>query len=259
MSGPEPLPGGGLTPAERVGSTVHRATGPWTPAVHALLRHLEDVGFAAPRVIGIDEEAREVLTYVAGKAGVDPYPERLWDDEVLAQVGALIRRYHDATVGFVAPPGATWQSLVGAPQDGDVVCHNDLSPANTIYTEQRPRTFVDWDLAAPGPRRWDLAYATYRFVPLYPDDGCERLGIPLLPRAPRIRILCEAYGLEADGQLLDLVEARIRSLYETARERGEAGEPGWTDVWRDTRGRQWLGSLAFVQRNRASWEKDSQG
>jgi len=68
MSATEPLSGGGLTAAKRVGSTVHRVTGPWTPAVHALLRHLERVGFEAPRVIGIDEEGREVLTYVAGRA-----------------------------------------------------------------------------------------------------------------------------------------------------------------------------------------------
>jgi hypothetical protein len=256
MVGTEPLSGGGLTAAERVGSTVHRATGPWTPAVHALLRHLEQVGFEAPRVLGIDQEGREVLAYVAGQGGVDPYPARLWDDAVLAQVGRLIRRYHDATAAFVPPPGASWQSLVGAPRESEVVCHNDLSPANTIYGEQGPRTFVDWDLAAPGPRQWDLAYAAYRFVPLYPDDGCERLGIPVMPRGTRIRILCDAYGLGGDRKLLDVVEARILSLYDTARERGEAGEPGWKDVWRDTRGRQWLGSLAFVQRNRAGWEHE---
>ena len=256
MSTGEPLSGGGLTAATRVGSAVHRATGPWTPAVHALLRHLERVGFEAPRVIGMDEEGREVLTYVAGRAGVDPYPARVWDDVVLAQVGRLIRRYHDATADFVPPPGARWQSLVGAPGEGDVVCHNDLSPANTIYAERGPRTFVDWDLAAPGPRQWDLAYAAYRFVPLYADEACERLGIPIVPRSARLRILCEAYGLAGDRPLLDVVEARILSLYETACERGEAGEPGWRDVWRDTRGRQWLGSLAFVQRHRSSWEHE---
>ena len=38
-----PLTGGNITPVVRVGATVRRATGPWTPAVHALLRHLEAV------------------------------------------------------------------------------------------------------------------------------------------------------------------------------------------------------------------------
>src|SRR6266511_4389576 len=37
----------------RVGRTVHRRAGLWTPAVHDLLRHVELVGFGgAPRALG---------------------------------------------------------------------------------------------------------------------------------------------------------------------------------------------------------------
>ena len=63
-----PLLGGNVTEAVvRVGDTVRRPVGEWTPAVHALLHHLEDVGFsAAPRVLGIDAQGREVLTYCEG-------------------------------------------------------------------------------------------------------------------------------------------------------------------------------------------------
>jgi len=47
------LPGGGRSVVRRRGDLVIRDAGPWTPAVHALLRHLEDVGFsAAPRLVG---------------------------------------------------------------------------------------------------------------------------------------------------------------------------------------------------------------
>jgi hypothetical protein len=42
----EPLTGGFVNKVVRVGSTVRRTTGPWTPGVHALLRHLEAAGFA---------------------------------------------------------------------------------------------------------------------------------------------------------------------------------------------------------------------
>ncbi len=58
-----PLPGGTVNEVVvRVGNTVRRSTGPWTPAVHALLRHLESVGFEySPRVLGFDAKGREVF------------------------------------------------------------------------------------------------------------------------------------------------------------------------------------------------------
>lgn len=56
------LSGGSVTTVRRVGDTVRRETGPWTPAVHALLRHLAARGFdRAPRVLGIDDDGAEVL------------------------------------------------------------------------------------------------------------------------------------------------------------------------------------------------------
>jgi hypothetical protein len=75
------LSGGNVTPVVRVGDTVRRASGPWSFAVHGLLRHLEAHGFAgAPRWLGIDEQGREVLTFIPGKVGFLPY---LWSDDVL--------------------------------------------------------------------------------------------------------------------------------------------------------------------------------
>src|SRR5438874_2138446 len=65
----EELPlGGNLNDAVRVGNTVRRRAGPWTPAVHALLRFLEAEGFPAPRARGMDEKGREVLDYIEGEA-----------------------------------------------------------------------------------------------------------------------------------------------------------------------------------------------
>lgn len=52
----EPLPGAFSTLA-KVGNTVRRSMGPLTPAVHALLRHLETAGLdGAPRVPGVDTQ-----------------------------------------------------------------------------------------------------------------------------------------------------------------------------------------------------------
>jgi aminoglycoside phosphotransferase (APT) family kinase protein len=231
----------GLTEVQRVGNTIRRATGPWTPAVHALLQHLEAVGFdAAPRVLGIDERGREVLTFVEGE---------------LAVAGRLVRRYHDAVASFVPPPEASWQALVGTPAEHEVVCHNDLSSWNTVYRDGAPVTFLDWDLAAPGPRLWDVAWAIYRYVPLFDDDSCRRLGIPVQPQARRVGIFCDAYGLGERERLFETVCARIDAMVASARAWGEAGRPGWRDVWRDTRGRQWLAGRAYVAANADEWAR----
>jgi hypothetical protein len=54
----------------RVGDTVRRPLHPWTPAVHALLRHLEALEFPySPRVLGIDGEGGEILTFLDGESG----------------------------------------------------------------------------------------------------------------------------------------------------------------------------------------------
>ena len=59
---------GGITNAglvSRVGDTVRRPWRPTSPATHALLDHLERVGFdGAPRFLGVDDRGREILSYI---------------------------------------------------------------------------------------------------------------------------------------------------------------------------------------------------
>jgi hypothetical protein len=103
----EPLPGSFST-LTKIGNTVRRSAGPWTPAVHALLRHLERAGFdGAPRVLGVDPQGREVLTHIPGEMPRSASPE-VATDRALSEVGLLLRRYHDAVSGFSLPPGIGW-------------------------------------------------------------------------------------------------------------------------------------------------------
>ncbi|MDR2984856.1 MAG: hypothetical protein LBV34_08440, partial [Nocardiopsaceae bacterium] len=60
------LPGGNVGGAVRVGDTVRRQSGAWTPAVHALLEYLDGRVDGIPRVLGQDEQGREVLSYLPG-------------------------------------------------------------------------------------------------------------------------------------------------------------------------------------------------
>src|SRR2546423_2162837 len=102
-----PLIGGNTSTVVKVGDTVRRNVGPWTPAVHALLRHLQYVGFTgAPRALGIDERNREVLSYLAGECGSYPLgPDWVTDDAPVA-VPTILRMFPAARFGFRPPPGA---------------------------------------------------------------------------------------------------------------------------------------------------------
>jgi hypothetical protein len=65
---------------------VYREAGPWSPTVLALLRHLEEVGFAgAPRMAGSGFAAggREMLSFIPG---VSPQPYA-WNEDAVAGWG----------------------------------------------------------------------------------------------------------------------------------------------------------------------------
>jgi Ser/Thr protein kinase RdoA (MazF antagonist) len=262
MSEPETrFADGNLSDVVRVGDTVRRVPGPWSPAVHALLRHLEATGFdGAPRFLGIDQRGREVLSFVEGET---LRPDiRGSGDALLAGVGRLLRRYHDAVAGFVPPPDAAWQRCVGAPTAGEVVCHNDAGPWNVVVRDGAPVAFIDWDLAAPAPRPWDVAYALWRFAPLYRSGALGSLtrdfGTPA-EQARRARVLCDAYGLEERAGLIELVERRIQVSYDTLAARAAAGEPAWVRMWREGHGADTAENIAYLRRHRAELERHLSG
>ena len=188
------LAGGDLNVIVRVGDSVRRPLGGWSSAVHALLRHFELVGFdGAPRFLGIDDQGREILSYAEGEPGIAPVPA---GDDVVFSIGALLRRMHDAQEGFARPLGAAWQTMVGAPRAGEVICHNDLFWPNLIFRAGEVAALIDWDLASPAPRLHDVASAARFWAPLRPDEQAEAWGLPTERRRERLRALSEGYGLE---------------------------------------------------------------
>ncbi|MFL5943719.1 MAG: hypothetical protein ACJ75L_10695 [Gaiellaceae bacterium] len=56
----------------RVGDTVRRPPGPNPQLAREVLLHLERAGFdAAPRWLGVDEEGRDVLSWIEGETFVE--------------------------------------------------------------------------------------------------------------------------------------------------------------------------------------------
>jgi Ser/Thr protein kinase RdoA (MazF antagonist) len=227
MTEEQPLGGGRVTGAVRVGDTVRRGAGPWTPTIHAYLRHLEQRGFrGAPRVLGVDERGREVLSFVPGEVASSsswelgrptPMPPGTLADGVLVEVGTLIRELHDAARDFV-PEQPVWREHDRPFAPGEIVCHGDLGPHNTIYREGRPVTFIDWDGARPSLPELEAAQAAWWFVPLADTDHLRAVGFAELPDVPsRLRLFCDAYGLAGADRILWLLQQTVQRSAERLR------------------------------------------
>ncbi|MEV5611098.1 phosphotransferase [Streptomyces sp. NPDC052225] len=207
----ETLPGGHVHHVTRVGTTVRRAPTPRSAYVHELLALFERQGWpGAPRFLGTDDGGREIYTYLPGSAALSAEDRQAArTDETLAQLGTLVREFHDITAGT---------SLAG---DHEVVCHNDLDPRNTLYAPGtwHPTAFIDWDLAAPGRRIDDVAHVCWQYL----DLGPKASDVPETSR--RLRLLCDAYGVTDRTPLLDAVldwQDRCRRGIEAA---AAAGDP----------------------------------
>ena len=212
--------GGAPSHVRRRGGVVTRVAGPWTASVHALLRHLLGAGLLVPEPFGVEAD-REVLRFVLGDVPSEPYGADVWTDESLRAAGALLRRIHDATEGFVLR-GARWQLQAVEPQE--VMCHNDLAPYNTVFRDGLPVGAIDWDTASPGPRIRDIAYVAYRWVPLQapthgngPTDRGER--------GRRLALFLAAYSTDVgERAVVEAALERVRDLRSHATERAEVDE-----------------------------------
>lgn len=110
MSEGELLTGDGVTQGiVRIGDTVRRPQRLFSLTVQAYLAHLRDTGFSGvPLPLGIDEQGREVLSFVPGEVPRNPLPHETAGEEVLVALARLVRALHDASAGWAPPPGAVW-------------------------------------------------------------------------------------------------------------------------------------------------------
>jgi hypothetical protein len=234
----------------RHGGTVRRPAQPWTPTIHALLRHLEAVGFAGcPRVVGdgYDELGNEVLTYVEGEL-VHPHA---WSDEAVWRVGRLLRDLHEATASFQPPPEAVWQpwfSRGAADAEGVVVGHGDTGPWNVVARGGLPVALIDWELAGPIDRLDEVAATAWWNAQLHDDDVAERQRLPdAAARAAQLRSFLDGYQLPAADRadlVSRMVEFAVRSCaWEAtcARVTPESTDPTplWALAWR-ARAAAWM-------------------
>ncbi len=221
MEPEEKLAGGNMTAVSRVGDTVRRDAGPWTKQVHMLLAHLRAKGIQeVPAPLGYDQQGREILTFIPGRAGHSPLPE-IRTDAVLISAAQLLRRIHDATEDIAPSHRSGWQAPVREPIE--VICHGDFAPYNCVFDEGKLAGVIDFDHAHPGPREWDLAYALYRFAPIMAPSNPESYGTTQ-EQCRRVRLFCDAYGLRERSTIIQVTRARIACMADYLREGAANGD-----------------------------------
>jgi hypothetical protein len=204
---------GNLGGAWRIGGTVHRATGPWTAAVHELLGFLGSRLEHTPGVLGFDEQGREVLTFLPGRV-VDIDTGLLTPGQIDSLV-SWTRSFHEAVAGFRHPgpwryPRVPQASLIG---------HNDIAPYNACFDGDDVAGVFDWDMAGPTTPLMELAFIAWNCVPLWRDIGDEA-------SAERIRRICSAYGSVRPAQVSDAVPRRIQLMLDWIPLGAAAGDAG---------------------------------
>jgi phosphotransferase family enzyme len=287
-----PLPGGDVTEGVvRVGDTVRRPVQENSPLVHALLKHLESVGFdGAPRFLGIDARGREVLTFIEGEVAGRPRPAWIADEGRLVSVARLVRAYDDAAVTFTPPPGtepdpggqappgpqASDSQASGAQPGGaqpggatdsdappgippappyppELIGHVDITPENVVFRGGEAVALIDFDLVKPATRADEVFNMMMWWAPLAdPADVDPLLQQVDVPR--RCRLLADAYGMSQSDRerLVNVAIMRTRRSWHLMKRQAETHGGGWQRMWDEGVGDVINRRLAWLERNAAT-------
>ena len=146
----------------------------------------------------------------------------------LETLGGLLRRFHDATTTWEIPAAACWSPALADPAGGPVICHNDVCIENVVFRDGRAAALLDFDLAAPGRRVWDVAQAARYWIPLTDPELPAAADRGVSDPIGRLRRFVDAYGLETGPrrQFVEVVleaERGARRFVEGQAARGAAG------------------------------------
>ncbi len=92
-------------------------------------------------------------------------------------------------------------------------------------------------------------------VPLeHPEVYRAMGGVESLDQPRRVRLFCDAYGLDRRGTLTDTILHRTQAKYDTIKTWGEAGRPGFAEMWSSGQADYALQSKAFLRARRKDFE-----
>ena len=160
----------------RIADTVRRPHKKESEFSNLFLSFLQENGFGySQRYLGRDERGRDIFEYIEGYVPDDigkTTPCQLYE------FMKIVRRFHDLSLRFT--------------RSEKVVCHNDLSPCNTVFVDNMPVAIIDWDSACVGERWEDLTYILWLWINIGSHD---RANIDILGQ---MKAALAAYGADSE-------------------------------------------------------------
>lgn len=138
----------------RIADTVRRPHKKESEFSNSFLSFLQENGFKySQRYLGRDEYGRDIFEYIEGFV-----PDDIGNTtpRQLCEFMKIVRQFHDLSMRFT--------------RTNQVVCHNDLSPCNTVFADNMPVAIIDWDSACVGERWEDLTYIIWLWINIGSHD-----------------------------------------------------------------------------------------
>ena len=236
------LPGGCENQVEKVGETVHRAV-KGHPMLHEYLLYLEKEGMpGVPRFLGLDEQGREILTYLPGKTmgrDFDHTHPCLGSDDMVVDSARFLRKLHDISVGFVQTAIENgWENPYFPDGEHEIICHGDAGIWNFVFVDDRLTGLFDFDQAYPGTRFWDVASPLFCYLPSC--YGYEPTSENIAGGKRRLRLFFDAYGMDYPTDIIEIIIRRIQTFLSP--EEAESGEGHYSNYINHFKahGHEWL-------------------
>ncbi|EEM97646.1 Trifolitoxin immunity domain protein [Bacillus thuringiensis IBL 200] len=179
-------------------------------------------------------------------------------NDVLKGIAKMLRLYHDAVSDF--PLLDDWKPMDHTPNNIEVLCHNDFAIYNIIFNNEKPVGIIDFDVAAPGPRLWDIAYTLYTCVPLsrvYYTESGEAIHYESSQHADRIKervkLFVQSYGKNMDEDYLGMVLLRLEGLCTYMKRKAQEGDLNFQRMIDEGHLEHYEKDMKFIRNHRAEW------
>lgn len=254
-----------MTDIIKRGDVIHRAT-ECNQHIHNFLKHLEHKNInSVPKFLGMDNENREMLSYIPGTVLGNDYPifePYIWSESTLVTIANILRIIHDASVDFIAYAVCSkWETPYFNQNQYEVICHNDAALYNFVFQDEKPVALIDFDTAYPAPRLWDMAYTLYTTIPLasfspdyqtgtISDYLCER---DASDRKRKISLFFQAYGIDMPNNLCDWITRRLKAMCDFLLSGAERGDMAITQMVKDGHLTHYENEIIFLSKHFVDW------